>query len=83
MQSCGSREIVQIQIEPKFQRKGIGQQIIEAVIKDSLDKNKEIYLSVLKENPAKELYLRLGFKITGEDDSSFMMLFDNQPVINK
>jgi len=67
-------EIVQIQIDPKFQKKGIGKQIIEAVIKDAKIKNKEVFLSVLKVNPAKELYLRMGFKIIGEDDSSFMML---------
>ena len=68
-------EIVQIQIDPKFQKKGIGKQIIEAVIKNALAQNKELVLSVLKANPAKELYERLGFKIIGEDEFSFMMLF--------
>ncbi len=68
-------EIVQIQIDPKFQKKGIGQQIIEAVIKNALAEKKELVLSVLKANPAKELYERLGFKIIGEDEFSFMMLF--------
>ena len=74
-------EIVQIQIDPKFQGKGFGQQIIKTVIKDSLAKDKEIFLSVLKENPAKELYSRIGFKIIGEDDTSFMMVFNTQTSI--
>ncbi|MDR6762037.1 ribosomal protein S18 acetylase RimI-like enzyme [Flavobacterium sp. 2755] len=69
-------EIVQIQIDPKFQKKGLGQQIIEEVIKNALAEKKELVLSVLKANPAKELYERLGFKIIGEDEFSFMMLFN-------
>lgn len=68
-------EIVQIQIDPKFQKRGLGQQIIKDVIKNALAENKEVFLSVLKVNPAKNLYERLGFKIIGEDESSFMMLF--------
>lgn len=68
-------EIVQIQIDPKFQKKGLGQQIIKEVIKNALAEKKELVLSVLKANPAKELYERLGFKIIGEDEFSFMMLF--------
>lgn len=68
-------EIVQIQIDPKFQKKGIGQQIIKEVIKNALANNKELVLSVLKVNPAKELYERLGFKTIEEDEFSFMMLF--------
>jgi len=67
--------IVQIQIDPKFQGKGIGQQIIKAVINKSLSAGKEISLSVLKENPAKALYARMGFEIIGQDDISFMMLY--------
>ena len=69
-------EIVQIQIDPKFQGKGIGQQIIKAVIDKSQSDHKEISLSVLKENPAKALYLRMGFEIIGQDDTSFMMLYN-------
>ncbi|WP_291143871.1 GNAT family N-acetyltransferase [Flavobacterium sp. UBA7680] len=68
-------EIVQIQIDPKFQKKGLGQQIIKEVIKNALAEKKELVLSVLKANPAKELYERLGFKIIDEDEFSFMMLF--------
>ena len=68
-------EIVQIQINPEYQGKGIGQQVIKAVIEKSLRANKEISLSVLKENPAKALYLRMGFEIIGQDNTSFMMLY--------
>ncbi|MFT3795497.1 GNAT family N-acetyltransferase [Flavobacterium sp.] len=70
-------EIVQVQIDPQFQGKGIGRQIIQSVIENSLNRNKQISLSVLKQNPAKELYLRMGFKIIGEDDSSYLMQFES------
>lgn len=71
-------EIVQVQIDPKYQGKGIGRQIIRSVIENSLKQRKDISLSVLKENPAKGLYLRMGFKIIGEDESSYKMLFGNK-----
>ena len=70
-------EIVQIQIDPKFQGKGIGRQIVSNVIDKSKVLKKNVLLSVLKENKARELYLRIGFKIIGEDDHSFIMLFDH------
>lgn len=71
-------EIVQVQIDSKFQGRGLGRQIIESVIENSLSQQKEILLSVLKQNPAKDLYLRMGFIIVSEDDTSFNMLFDSQ-----
>ncbi|MEP5111223.1 MAG: GNAT family N-acetyltransferase, partial [Ekhidna sp.] len=72
-----SLEIVQIQIDPNYQRKGIGKKIIKSVIED-FKGSKEIFLSVLKENPAQQLYQRMGFKVTGHNDDSFIMVFDNQ-----
>jgi ribosomal protein S18 acetylase RimI-like enzyme len=71
-------EIVQVQIEPQYQGRGIGKQVINSVIERSLSQNKGISLSVLKENPARDLYLRMGFKIVGEEDASWMMIFDNR-----
>jgi ribosomal protein S18 acetylase RimI-like enzyme len=75
-------EIVQVQIDPIFQGKGLGRQIVASVIEKALKQNKQITLSVLKENPARELYLRMGFKIIGQDDASFNMLYDNQTANN-
>jgi len=71
-----SVEIVQVQIDPAYQGKGIGQQVIQTVIENARSNNKQISLSVLKENKAKALYLRLGFSIVGEDDDSLVMLLD-------
>jgi ribosomal protein S18 acetylase RimI-like enzyme len=64
-------EIMQIQIHPLFQGKGLGRKVIEQVIADS--NSKFIELTVLKENPALNLYERLGFYITGEDQYEYFM----------
>ena len=71
-------EIVQIQIDPKCQGKGLGQKVIKKVIEDSKQRNKIVSLSVLKKNKARDLYLRMGFRIIGEDDHSFMMSLDHK-----
>ena len=64
-------EIMQIQIHPLFQRQGFGQKILQQIITDS--KPKLIELTVLKQNPALQLYKRLGFEITGEDLHEYFM----------
>lgn len=74
-------EIVQVQIDPKFQSRGFGYQIIKSVIENPKNKHKKITLSVLKQNPAKDLYFRLGFKIISEDNTSYHMTRDTQPSI--
>ncbi|WP_351075473.1 GNAT family N-acetyltransferase [Shewanella sp. CAL98-MNA-CIBAN-0140] len=64
-------EIMQLQIHPLFQRQGFGQKILQQIITDS--KPKLFELTVLKENPALQLYKRLGFEITGEDQHEYFM----------
>lgn len=64
-------EIMQVQIHPEHQNKGYGQGVIEQIFNDHPSKN--ISLTVLKDNPALKLYLRLGFKIVGEDAYEYHM----------
>lgn len=71
-------EIMQLQIHPNHQNKGYGRGVIEQVIKTA--KLKPIRLTVLKNNPAKALYTRLGFKVTGEDNYECHM--QTQPINN-
>ncbi len=66
-------EILQLQIHPDYQGNGIGKNVIEKMIKVSKDKKKGLELKVLKENPAKKLYERVGFEIIGEDTLEFLM----------
>lgn len=67
-------EIMQIQISPAHQGYGLGKMVLGRVIEWSMGNGKPIELTVLKANPAKELYLRLGFTLVGEDEDEFHML---------
>jgi len=68
-------EILQFQILPKYQGKGIGNYLLNDMIKLSGSLDKNILLKVLKENPARYLYERNGFCIIGEDQYEFHMQF--------
>lgn len=70
-------EVLQIQIHPHHQGKGLGREILKMVIKGALFTQKNIILSVLKTNPAQKLYSGLGFNITEENEHSYMMEFSN------
>jgi orotate phosphoribosyltransferase len=62
-----------IEIHPDYQGKGIGTAIIKRMIADSAKKTKTVHLQVLKVNPAKELYERLGFIVAEETTTHFRM----------
>jgi len=51
----------------RFQRQGIGSRVIRAVIDEATRERKAVTLSVVKINPARRLYERLGFSVTHED----------------
>lgn len=69
-------EIIQIQIEPLHQGKGIGQKIIKSVIEKLSGEKLSVTLSVLKENKAKKLYDSIGFKVISENNESFIMKYE-------
>lgn len=73
MESSDKIEIIQIQILPNFQGKGIGRKIICSIIEKTINSNLRLTLSVLKENKAKELYKSLGFEIIESNENSFEM----------
>lgn len=58
---------------PEFQRQGIGQQLLAGVLKQAQREDLAVELKVLKNNPAKNLYLRLGFTIITGDDYAWHM----------
>lgn len=66
-------EVLQIQIDPKLQGKGIGKSILKEIIEEASATKKPVRLSVLKTNKAQTLYVVLGFKIIAEDQHSYMM----------
>ncbi len=70
-------EILQFQIHPDFQNLGFGTKVLNSLL--SLQQFRSIELSVLKENPAKNLYLNFGFEIIGEDKLEYCMRL-NEPI---
>lgn len=65
--------IRQFQLLPKVQNKGIGGKVLDALIERAKQKGLDISLYVLKNNPAKSLYLRKGFNIVEQDRLQYFM----------
>jgi len=63
----------QIYMDRPFQRQGIGTRVMRIVIDGARQDGKAVALDVVKINPARRLYERLGFRITGEEDHKFNM----------
>ena len=63
----------QLYIAPAYQRRGIGTQVMELLLVQWNTTGKPIVLGVLKNNPARRLYERLGFTVVGETETKFMM----------
>jgi len=53
--------LAEIQIAKDHQRQGIGTSLIKSVMQETQTSNKKLWLKILKGNPAKKLYKRLGF----------------------
>jgi ribosomal protein S18 acetylase RimI-like enzyme len=75
--SLGLREdhvyLANLALLPPYQRRGIGAAVVEYVIQQANQANLPIRLQVLKSNPARRFYERLGFKPCGETDTHFQL----------
>lgn len=65
--------ILQFQIEPTHQRGGIGTLVLRDLLAEAKTTGASLRLAVLKTNPARHLYERLGFVTVGENEHSFEM----------
>lgn len=67
-------EIIQLQLSGLLQGQGIGRSLIEDVLAEAAGAGAILVkLSVLKVNPAKKLYERLGFEAISEDAYEYYM----------
>ena len=66
-------ELIQIQILPDCQRQGVATRLINNLLADADKDSTRVELSVLKTNPARALYERLGFRVIDESAHSFTM----------
>ncbi len=72
-QTGDSLFLSQLFVDTPFQRQGVGTEVMRQLIRDASAAGHAVTLAVAKINPALELYQRLGFKITHEDDLKFYM----------
>ena len=69
----GELFINEISILKEYQNKGIGRKILEEQLKENKQKGIRTILQVFKDNPAKSLYEKLGFKVYGETETHYQM----------
>jgi GNAT superfamily N-acetyltransferase len=62
-----------IHLLPEFQGRGIGTAIIKEMLERAAVVHRPAALRVLKNNPARRLYERLGFQIAGETETHYLM----------
>lgn len=65
--------INEISLLKEYQNKGIGTDILTKQLEECEKKNMKILLQVFKENPARNLYEKLGFKIYNETETHYQM----------
>lgn len=65
--------LIQIQLAPEHQSKGLGTSILRALLDDAVKSQALITLSVLRANPARHLYERLGFRVVKESAHAYEM----------
>lgn len=63
----------QIYLDRPFRRQGVGTRVMQIIIDEARRDGKAVILGVIKINPARHLYERLGFRATGEDEYKFYM----------
>jgi len=69
----------QIFVDAPFQKKGIGTEVLRRIIEEASRRRLPIRLAVVKFNPSRRLYERLGFRVTHEDDRKVYMTRDPDP----
>lgn len=65
--------VVQLQIAPPLQGRGLGERVLRTILDAAQADALPVTLKVLKGNPAKRLYERVGFEVVGEDGFQFHM----------
>ena len=70
----------EVQVQPGFQSRGLGSQIIKAVLANAAAQSLPVRLQVLRKSKAINLYHRLGFSQTGDTDTHVLMEKTSQRI---
>ncbi|CAP43281.1 GNAT family N-acetyltransferase [Bordetella petrii] len=65
--------VVQVQVAPDHQGQGLGARLLRGVLEQADAAGLPAQLDVLKTNPARRLYERLGFRVVAESGAEFHM----------
>jgi ribosomal protein S18 acetylase RimI-like enzyme len=68
-----------IGITPAYQGRGIGTRLIQDLLDEGQARGVTVKLQVLKVNPARSLYERLGFFVVGESETHWEMRWEPAP----
>jgi ribosomal protein S18 acetylase RimI-like enzyme len=68
-----------LELHPRFQGQGMGTAILRDILRDAASRGLDVRLQVLKVNPARRLYERLGFEVTGETQTHHQMAWHPLP----
>jgi ribosomal protein S18 acetylase RimI-like enzyme len=71
----------QLFVDAPLQRRGIGTQVTHRLIDEAARAGRAMTLGVVKTNPARRLYERLGFKVTHEDERKLYMRRERAPAV--
>jgi ribosomal protein S18 acetylase RimI-like enzyme len=66
--------LVDIALLPEYRGRGFGKQLLDEVLTHAASVKKAVRLHVLKTNPARNLYQRLGFQDVSEDSMYYEMI---------
>jgi GNAT superfamily N-acetyltransferase len=72
----GALFVAQLFVDAPLQRRGIGTEVMQGLIAEATRARLPVTLGVVKTNPAKRLYERLGFHATHDDERKFYMRRD-------
>ena len=66
-------KLLQVQLLPSRQGIGIASSLLRSLLAEAKAASVPVTLNVLKVNPARRLYERLGFRVVGESDHAYRM----------
>jgi GNAT superfamily N-acetyltransferase len=72
----GALFLAQLFVDAPLQRHGVGTEVMNGLIAEAVRAHLPVTLGVVKTNPAKRVYDRLGFRVTHDDERKFYMRRD-------
>ena len=64
------------ELAPEAQRRGLGAEIVRSVLEEAAQRGVPVRLQVLRQNPARRLYERLGFHVVEETATHVEMVHE-------